>query len=150
MTGGLLVDSNLLIYAFDPAGREKQRSASALLDRLAASGRGVLSTQVLGEFFRVTTEKLPNRLTRSEARREVIRFAESWPVAWITPLIVLEAARGVEAFGLSYWDAQLWATARLNQIGVLLSEDFQDGHRLDGVRFLNPFAPSFDLAAILA
>ena len=50
---------------------------------------------------------------------------------------------------MSYWDAQLWATARLNQVEVVLSEDFQDGRALDGVRFVNPFAPSFDLAALV-
>jgi len=51
---------------------------------------------------------------------------------------------------MPYWDAQLWATARLNQVEVLLSEDFQDGRVLGGVRFVNPFAPSFDLAALVS
>ena len=64
----------------------------------------------------------------------------------ITPLIVLEAARGVRDHRLNYWDAQVWATARLNQIPLVLSEDFKDGFVLDGVRFVNPFARAFDLA----
>ena len=51
---------------------------------------------------------------------------------------------------MSYWDAQLWATARLNQVDLVLSEDFQDGRVLHGVRFVNPFAPSFDLAALVS
>lgn len=67
----------------------------------------------------------------------------------LTPLIVLEAARGVRDHGLSYFDAQLWATARLNQVPLLLSEDFQDGCLLEGVRFLNPLVAGFDLAAWL-
>jgi serine/threonine protein kinase len=41
------------------------------------------------------------------------------------------------------------ATARLNQVEIVLSEDFQDGRVLDGVRFMNPFVPSFDLAALV-
>jgi predicted nucleic acid-binding protein len=44
---------------------------------------------------------------------------------------------------LAYWDSQLWATARLNQIPTLLSEDFSVGAALEGVRFVNPFAADF-------
>ena len=65
----------------------------------------------------------------------------------LTPLIVLEAARGVRDYSLSYFDAQLWATARLNQVPLLLSEDFQDGRLLEGVRFLNPLTAEFNLRA---
>ena len=41
---------------------------------------------------------------------------------------------------LSYWDAQIWAAARLNQVPVVFSEDFRAGVSLEGVRFVNPFA----------
>ena len=77
-----------------------------------------------------------------------------WPrshfpgVVPITAFIVLEAGRGVQAHRLSYWEAQLWATARLNQIEIVLTEDFEHGRTLDGVRFLNPFAPGFHLSAL--
>jgi predicted nucleic acid-binding protein len=60
-------------------------------------------------------------------------------------MIVLEAVRGVRKHRLAYWDAQIWATARLNQVPLILSEDFSDGQVLKGVRFVNPFAPGFDL-----
>jgi len=65
----------------------------------------------------------------------------------VTPLIVLEAARGARDHGLNYWDA-LWATARLNQIPLILTEDFAHGRVLEGVQFLDPFASSFELAAL--
>src|SRR5439155_1039861 len=55
------------------------------------------------------------------------------PVLSVTPLIVLEAARGARDHGLNYWDAQLWATARLNQIPLILTEDFAHGRVLEGV-----------------
>jgi len=51
----------------------------------------------------------------------------------------------VLAHGFSYWDAQIWATARLNQIPIVLSEDFAHGRRIEGVRFLNPFLPEVEL-----
>jgi predicted nucleic acid-binding protein len=149
MTDRALIDSNVVVYAADPADHEKQRRAVDTLDELVRVGRGVLSTQVLGEFFRVSTERIRQPLSRTEARRRMAGLLESWPVLSITPPIVLEAARGAQDFQLAYWDAQLWATARLNQVGVILTEDFQDGLVLDGVRFLNPFAPSFDLVTLL-
>ena len=66
----------------------------------------------------------------------------------VTPLVVLEAARGVSTHRLHYWDAQVWATARLNQIPVVLTEDFAHGRVLEGVQFLDPFSPAFDSAAL--
>lgn len=149
MTDRVLIDSNVVVYCLDPSDREKQRRSAETLDRLEPTGRGVLSTQVLGEFFRVVTQKLSPPLTAADACDEVARLARAWAVLPVTALVVLEAARGVREFRLSYWDAQLWATARLNQIDVVLSEDFRDGHVLDGVRFVNPLRLSFDVAALV-
>jgi predicted nucleic acid-binding protein len=69
-----------------------------------------------------------------------------WPVFDLTPFIVLDAARGVRDYQLSYYDAQIWACARLNQVAVVLSEDFSEGSFLEGVRFVNPFVPDFALS----
>lgn len=149
MTGRALIDSNVLLYAADASAERKQVRAMTILDDLAGAARGVLSTQVLGEFFRVSTERLRPPLTRAEAHVRVAQFLDAWPVLPVTPAIVLEAARGARDHQLAYWDAQLWATAHLNQVDTILTEDFQDGRVLDGVRFVNPFAPSFDLAALV-
>lgn len=59
---------------------------------------------------------------------------------------MLEAARGFRQHRLSYYDAQIWATARLNQVPTVFTEDFQDGQRLEGVRFVNPLVAGFELA----
>ena len=58
-------------------------------------------------------------------------------------MIVLEAIRGVKDHNFSYWDALIWATARLNQIRIVLSEDFSDHANIEGVLFVNPFEPDF-------
>jgi predicted nucleic acid-binding protein len=51
----------------------------------------------------------------------------------------------VRDHGFSHWDAQIWATARLNQIPVVFSEDFSDGQVVEEVRCINPFAPGFQI-----
>jgi predicted nucleic acid-binding protein len=58
----------------------------------------------------------------------------------VTRLIILQANRGVEAHNFGFWDAQIWATARLNQISEVYSEDFNSGAIIEGVRFTNPLA----------
>jgi predicted nucleic acid-binding protein len=63
----------------------------------------------------------------------------------VTPAVVLEGCRGSVQHGLALWDARIWAAARLHQVPAVLTEDAPHGRTLEGVRFLNPFAPAFDL-----
>ena len=74
------------------------------------------------------------------------RLAKSFHVYPLTEQIVLTAIRGARDFQLSYYDAQLWATALLNQVSVIFSEDFSSGSSIESVRLINPFAPQFNLA----
>jgi len=143
MTGEVLIDTNVVVYEYDDTARAKQARATDVLQRLSASARGRLSTQVLGEVFRVLTAKRRPPLSSADAVAHLEVLAHTWPVYVITPTVVLEAARGVRDHRLSFWDAQLWATARLNQIPTILTEDVP-GERLEGVQYLNPFAPAFD------
>jgi predicted nucleic acid-binding protein len=148
MTGDVLIDTNVFVYAYDPRVRPKQEMALAVLRRLVVNGRGRISTQILGEFFAAGTRKLEPPLAPADAAEQVTALAAAWPVLAVTPLVVLEAARGAAGHGLGYWDAQIWATARLNQIPLVLTEDFADRRLLEGVQFLNPFSPAFDPAAL--
>lgn len=142
-----LIDTNVLVYAVDSDSPEKQQRAIELLERLEAAGNGRLSVQCLAEFFSATTRKLQPPLIAAEASAQLERLARAFPVLDLTPMIVLEAARGVLDHNMSYYDAQVWASARLNQIPIIFSEDFNDGSVIEGVRFVNPFAGGFRLEA---
>jgi predicted nucleic acid-binding protein len=148
MPARVFVDTSILVYAYDRRSPAKQARAFDVLERLAAMGQGVLSAQVLAEFFWVTTTKLADPLRVEDAEHQVHVYLVTWSVTEITPLIVLEATRGVRAHRLAYWDAQLWATALLNQIPLILSEDFTDGRVIEGIQFLNPFSQRFQLAQL--
>lgn len=145
MRGEILVDSNLLVYAYDRSEPAKQRTAARVLDRLFDSRTGVLTAQVLAEFFVVVTRRITAPLDLRTAAERVHNFVLSWPVLEVTPLVVLEATRGAAVHQLHYWDAQLWATARLNQIELILTEDLPSGQVVEGVRFSDPFAAGFSL-----
>lgn len=64
-----------------------------------------------------------------------------------TPM-TLEAVRGVRTYKMAYWDAQIWASARLHQIPLIFTEDFNVGAVIEGVRFVNPFEEGFNLDRI--
>ena len=144
--GEVLIDTNILIYAHQPADTEKYDRALRTIDTLMASGLGRLSAQILGEFLSATTRGRRPILTVHDALRQATLLAEALPVFDLTALIVMEAGRGVREHRFSYFDAQIWATARLNQVPTIFTEDFTTGRRLEGVQFLNPLLPKFDLA----
>lgn len=145
MRGEVLVDSNVLVYAYDRSEPVKQRTAARLLDNLFDARSGVLTTQVLSEFFVIVTRKITAPLDVETAAERIRNYVLSWPVLEVTPFVVLEATRGAVAHQLHYWDAQLWAAARLNQIDLILTEDLPSGQVLEGVRFMDPFGPGFSL-----
>ncbi len=147
-----LLDTNVLVYTFDAGEVAKQRRA---LDIVARSGqsalpgdRAVLPAQVLAEFARVVMGKLVPPLSPTEAYRQIELYERVFPVLPLTPAVVLEAVRGVREHGFAYFDAQVWAAAKLNQVPVVLSEDFAAGSTVEGVTFLNPFDEAFDLAGL--
>ena len=144
MTARILVDTNVLVYAYDRSEPEKQNRAVEVLDRLLVTGKGVLSTQVLAEFFNTTTRKLAAPLTLEQAHARLEHYARFWPVLDVTADVILEAVRGVRAHALNFWDAQIWAVARLHGAELILSEDFNSGSTIEDVTFVNPFAVDFD------
>jgi len=131
------------VYAHDRSDAFKQARAIEVLDYLHSVGSGRLSAQCLAEFFAATTRGKKPLLNSIRASRQIQNFALSWIVLDVTALIAVEAARGVRTYRLSYWDAQLWATARLNQIPVIFTEDFNTGATLEGVRFIGSLRRRF-------
>ena len=102
---------------------------------------------MLAEFYWVSTRHLQVPLAPGEAARQVERFARAWLVLDVTALIVLEALRGCRRYGMAYWDAQIWTSARLNQLTLVFGENFSALAVLEGVRFVNPFSDDFRLDA---
>lgn len=147
-SSAFLIDTNVLVYAHDPRDRGKQEQAFRVLDSLISGGRAILSVQCLTEFFSVTTLRLPEPLEQVVAMAQVERLIRSCQILDLTPAVVLEGCRGSTEYGLSIWDALIWAVGKLNQVGYILTEDAEHERFLEGVRFLNPFHPAFDLASL--
>jgi predicted nucleic acid-binding protein len=137
MTGRRFIDTNVVVYAYDSSAGTKQATAQQVL-RDAATGReGVISVQVLGEFFHATVTR--KRLLTSDKARTVItalRHLEVVPVEETT----VEAALDLhDRFQLRYWDALIIATAKISGCVRVLSEDLNSDQDYDGVTVVNPF-----------
>ena len=130
------LDTNVLIYADDMDAGAKREQAREIVHDALASGDGVTSTQVLQEFFVISTGKLG--VDPVFARRKVQLFAEMTLIQIDLDLILAAIdLRRLHAFSL--WDALILRAAATAGCGVLLTEDLQHGQLVDGVRIENPF-----------
>ncbi len=142
MKGSVFVDTNVLVYARDSGEATKQRQAQGWLQALWESRRGVLSYQILHEYYVTVTRKLKPGMTKEEARQDVRALLAWTPVVVDRP--VLDAAWRIEdRYGLSWWDSLVVGAAQKAGARYLLSEDLQSGMDLDGIRVVHPFAQEF-------
>jgi len=135
--GRSFLDTNLLLYCDDRADLRKQRIALDLWARLRRSGEGVVSIQVLQEYYRNATVKIG--LDPAFARRRVEQHARFQVVIPSTSL-VLAAIDLTRLVSISFWDALIVEAARGASCEQLLTEDLQAGQIISGVRVVNPFA----------
>jgi predicted nucleic acid-binding protein len=135
-----MIDTNILVYAADPAAGERRARALELIRTLTDQDRLALSVQVLNEFYAVATR--PNRppsLPHDEARQIIVDLAAAAPIFPLTEEATFRALDAIPHHALSFWDALIWAVASLNGVTVIHTEDFQHGRDIEGVRINNPF-----------
>ena len=138
MNGKTFVDTNILIYAHDVDAGNKHQIAKTALDKLWSERAGVLSVQVLQEFYVNVTRKIPTPLSKKSARL----VANSYSV-WCTETSADEislAFRIEDESGIGFWDALIVSSAVRSGAERILSEDLNDGQRIAGVLIENPFA----------
>jgi predicted nucleic acid-binding protein len=133
------VDTNVLAYAHDRSEAAKQPVAQALLEGLWRDRAGVLSTQVMQEFYVVATRKFEPPMPRAAARELVVLYA-TWPVVQVDLPLIVAASELEERHSLSFWDALVVEAARRAGATRLVTEDLQPGQHIAGVTVENPFA----------
>ncbi|MCE7008491.1 PIN domain-containing protein [Kibdelosporangium philippinense] len=139
--GLVFIDTNILIYAHDRQDPVKYKIAKAALDTLWEADTGVLSTQVLQEFYSVVVRKLKCPMSHSEAREVVADYAEWCPIDTEAQLLV-SASVLCERYQLSWWDALIIEAALRCGATTLLSEDMQHGQTFGSLTIRNPFVES--------
>lgn len=137
MSGREFVDTNVLIYADDAREPRKRDRARALIRELMRDRRGVLSLQVLQEFFAAATRKLG--VTAEDARRRVVLYAR-FDIVTLAPSDLLAAIDLHRLHRLSIWDCLVVRAALNANCTTLHSEDMSDGFVVDSLTVRNPFS----------
>ncbi len=142
MNDRCFVDTNILVYAHDRSAGLKHKRARRLIEDLWASGRGVLSTQVLQELCVSVRRKSLHPLSVEETRR-LLQDYLSWEIVVNTPASVVQALDLEVRHRISFWDALILHAAESCGAGVLYSENFAASQRYGSIRVINPLTDSF-------
>jgi predicted nucleic acid-binding protein len=130
------LDTNVLIYSVDRADRAKQETALGLIAQHAKERTGVISTQVLQEFFSAATRKLG--IAPLQARQHLRDF-RVFDIVQVTPGIIEEGVDCSILNTISFWDGLIVASASAAKCAELISEDLADGQIIQGLVVRNPF-----------
>jgi predicted nucleic acid-binding protein len=136
VTERCFLDTNILVYADDRDAGPKKATAQSILKEALTTASGVLSTQVLQEFFVVATKKLG---VDAEVARRKVELLSTLDIVKIDVEEVLAAIDLHRLHSISFWDALIVRCAATAGCARLLSEDLQHGRTIVGVRIENPF-----------
>lgn len=139
MNGRFFLDTNVFVYSFDASAPAKARRATDLIRRAVATGKGVVSFQVVQEFFNVALRRFAQPMTLADAEQYLAAVFRPLMAIHSSQALYAEALRLNERYRLSWYDALIVAAAIEGQSTLLLSEDLQDGQRFDSLRVQNPF-----------
>jgi predicted nucleic acid-binding protein len=134
----IFVDTNILIYAHYPEAGRKFDIATDIFGSLWREGTGVLSTQVLQEFYRAATQKMKPAMSHQQAREVMADYSQWCSVKTDTQLLI-SASLLHERHKVQWWDALVIEGAMRSGARTLLSEDLQHGQRFGEVTVRNPF-----------
>ncbi|MGA1825226.1 MAG: PIN domain-containing protein [bacterium] len=139
MTGNrVFLDTNIIIYAYDVTAGEKHKIANKILLDLWDSSTGLVSTQVLQEFFVNITRKIQRPLDPKIAK-EIVNDFLKWDIIVNDGEIILGAIDIQLGYKFSFWDSMIIYAAISGGAELLLSEDLSDGQSIEGVVVKNPF-----------
>jgi predicted nucleic acid-binding protein len=137
MSDRTFVDTNVLIYAHDLDAKAKHEMAKGVLRELWSQRTGVLSMQVLQEFYINVTRKIATPLPKDAARRVVNSYA-LWCIE-TTPAEIATAFRIEDESRIGFWDALIVASAVKSGCVQIFSEDLNAKQIISGIRIENPF-----------
>lgn len=137
----IFLDTNIIIYAYDFSAGEKHLIARKVVVDLWGSGIGLLSTQVLQEFFVSVTKKIQKPLDIRRAK-EVVKDFMKWDVVVNDGETILGAIDIHQQYKYSFWDSMILYSAINGGASTLISEDFTDGQTVLSTKIENPFRDS--------
>jgi predicted nucleic acid-binding protein len=137
MSGRFFLDTNIFVYTFDSAAPAKAKKAAQLVRRAVDSGEGIVSFQVVQEFFNVALRRFTPAMSIAEAEQYLITVFRPLLAVHSSPAMYVEALRITGKHRLSWYDSLIVAAAIEGQCETLYSEDLQDGRKIESLRIQN-------------
>ncbi|MCX5816595.1 MAG: PIN domain-containing protein [Proteobacteria bacterium] len=138
----IFVDTNILVYGYDTSAGEKYAITKKILKDLWDTSNGLISTQVLQEFFVTVTRKIAKPMDATTAK-EIVKDFLKWKTVVTNGTLILEAIDIHHKHLYSFWDSLIIASAIDGGATTILSEDLSDKQKIKGIVIKNPFHTSF-------
>lgn len=135
MNDNVFIDTNILIYSIDDANAEKQKTSKSIISKLSENG-GIISTQVLQEFYNIATKKLG--VSKQDAKLLLKYLSECFVVHKNTVNDILHAVEISIKTQFSFWDSLIIAAAISEDCTILYTEDLNNGQLVEGIILKNP------------
>jgi predicted nucleic acid-binding protein len=132
-------DTNILVYTFDRTAPDKAGRADNLVYEALASGRGMISYQVVQEFIAVVRKPFRTAMTFEEIEKYWETTLRPLLHIHSSPALFLQAMDVCRTYQLSWYDSLIVAAAMQGRCQILYSEDLQDGRRFGDLVIRNPF-----------
>jgi predicted nucleic acid-binding protein len=139
MSGKFFLDTNILVYAFDTTAPAKARKAARLVRTAVDTGQGIVSYQVVQEFFNVALRRFAQPMSVAEAEQYLITVFRPLLAIHSSPALFVEALRIAGKCRMAWYDSIIVASAIEGECNTLYSEDFQHGLEIEDLRIENPF-----------
>jgi predicted nucleic acid-binding protein len=139
---GIFVDTNVFFYAYDDRDSGRQQRSRLWIEAISDLQIGVANLQVANEFTSVVLRRMPN--LPADTVFQIADNILSWGTGSVTVQTTTKAREIRKALRYSRWDCLLLASALELGCSHFLSEDLQDGHRIESLTIIDPFAHSPD------
>lgn len=131
----VFIDTNILVYSMDSRDKKKKTKCRSLLKTLDNKKTGVISTQVIQEFYVTAVKKLK---IEPLPAKSIIHTFQNLETVIINPEIINEAIDCSIIHQLSFWDSLIITAAETAKCEQIWTEDLNDNQIIRGVRIVNP------------
>ena len=138
MKDKIFLDTNVIVYAHDRSSGKKHTIAMEIMEYLWDRKKGVISVQVMQEFYVCVTTKILKPLPLKVAGK-ILEYLLNWDLIINDEYITIKAIDLQEKYRFSFWDSLIVQSAIQSQAYTLFSEDLADGQSIENVKIVNPF-----------
>lgn len=139
MNARFFLDTNIFVYSFDRGAPAKARRATQLIRQAVATRKGIISYQVVQEFFNVALRRFAQPITVAEAEQYLATVFRPLLAVHSSQALFGLALRLSDRYRVPWYDSLILAAAMEGQCSLVYTEDLHHGQRFEKLQVENPF-----------